>query len=105
MLNDLNTEQLAKIGLVRDGADLSISVPDDANIYAMTVGAQMAAGNGERVAMIFEQPDGVTTLTFGEVDRAATRTCATWDLDGAALWPCTPATAPRRQLPIWQSAR
>jgi acetyl-CoA synthetase len=76
MLNDLNTEQLAKIGLVRDGADLSISVPDDANIYAMTVGAQMAAGNGERVAMIFEQPDGVTTLTFGEVDRAATALAA-----------------------------
>ena len=76
MLNDLNTEQLAKIGLVRDGADLSISVPDDTNIYAMTVGAQMAAGNGERVAMIFEQPDGVTTLTFGEVDRAATALAA-----------------------------
>jgi acetyl-CoA synthetase len=76
MLNDLNADQLAKIGLVRDGVDLSISVPDDANIYSMTVGAQIAAGNGERVAMIFEQPDGVTTWTFGEVDRAATALAA-----------------------------
>jgi acetyl-CoA synthetase len=72
MLNDLNAEQLARIGLVRNGADLSISVPDDANIYNMTVGAQMAAGNGKRVAMVFEQPGGVTSWTFGEVDRAAT---------------------------------
>lgn len=76
MLNDLNADQLAKIGLVRDGVDLSISVPDDANIYSMTVGAQIAAGNGERVAMIFEQPDGVTTWTFGEVDHAATALAA-----------------------------
>lgn len=76
MLNDLNADQLAKIGLVRDGVDLSISVPDDANIYSMTVGAQIAAGNGEHVAMIFEQPDGVTTWTFGEVDHAATALAA-----------------------------
>ena len=76
MLNDLNTEELAKIGLVRGKTGLSISVPDDANIYAMTVGAQLAAGKGERLAMIFEQADGVTRWTFNQIDQAATALAA-----------------------------
>lgn len=76
MLDKLTTQELADIGLVRRDGNLTISISENANIYAMTVGKQLAAGNGDRIAMIFEQPDEVSRWTFNQIDRAATTLAA-----------------------------
>lgn len=76
MLDHMTADELAKIGLERNASGLAITIPDDANIYAMTVGAQIAAGNGPRIAMIFEQDDGVARWTFDQIDQSSTALAA-----------------------------
>lgn len=76
MLDNMNAAELAKIGLERNATGPSIVIPADANIYAMTVGAQIGAGNGSRVAMIFEQADGVATWTFDQIEQSSTALAA-----------------------------
>lgn len=76
MLDSMNTQDLARIGLERNAAGLAITIPADANIYAMTVGAQVAAGNGQHIAMIFEDGDTVATWTFEQIDQSSTSLAA-----------------------------
>lgn len=68
---------LARIGLKRSGNALQISVPEDANIYHMTVGAQLAAERQNGQALVFETATGaLQTWTFGEVDAQASALAA-----------------------------
>lgn len=76
MLENMTSQELARIGLERGESGLAITVPADANIYAMTVGAQVAAGNGQRIAMIFEDTGGVATWTFEQIDQSSTALAA-----------------------------
>jgi acetyl-CoA synthetase len=76
-LKALAPQELAALNLqVVDGA-LRIVWPEDANLYHMSVGRQLSAGSGHRVALIFEDNEGcVYTQTFAEVDAAATSLAA-----------------------------
>jgi len=71
MLHHWNAQELGDIGLARNSDGYDILIPADANIYSMTVGAQIAAGRGDSPAMIFERDGGVETLTFADVDTQA----------------------------------
>lgn len=71
MFENWSDDRLAGIGLRRTPQGLEIIIPDDANIYAMTVGRQMALGHGGRPAMTFEQDSCVETLSFADVDGKA----------------------------------
>lgn len=63
---------LADIGLTRRDGGIAIDLPPDANIYHMTVGAQIAAGRQSAPAMIFETADGsLQRWSFGEIDAQA----------------------------------
>ena len=74
---DWTEDALAGIGLKRTGAGVEIDIPVDANIYAMTVGRQLASGRADVEAMIFERPDGAhERWTFGQIDAAATALAA-----------------------------
>lgn len=64
--------QLSAIGLRRDKGKICIVIPPNANIYHMTVGAQIQAGNGHKSAMIYENSDGIIDrYTFDDIDRTA----------------------------------
>ena len=77
MFETWNAAQLSKIGLSREGDTVQIDIPADANIYAMTVGAQMAAGHHDAAAMIFETASGaLEKWSFGEIDQQATALAA-----------------------------
>lgn len=66
-------QDLADIGLVRKNESIEIAISPDANIYHMTVGAQIKAGRHDAPAMIFEKPDGtVLRWSFGDIDSQAT---------------------------------
>lgn len=74
---DWTEDALAGIGLKRSGAGVEIDIPADANIYAMTVGRQLAAGRADETAMIFERPDAtLEQWSFGQIDAAATSLAA-----------------------------
>lgn len=73
MFTDWTADQLAHIGLKRTKTGVEIDIPEDANIYAMTVGRQIAEGRANAPAMVFEKPDGTLEhWSFGQVDDAAT---------------------------------
>ena len=77
MFADWRDEDLARIGLKREGTALAIHIPTDANIHAMTVGRQLDRGHADAPAMIYERPDGsLERWTFGEIDAAATALAA-----------------------------
>lgn len=66
-------DALAGIGLARRNDTIEIDIAPDANIYHMTVGAQIKAGRQDAPAMVFELPDGsVQRWTFGDIDAQAT---------------------------------
>ena len=68
---------LAGIGLRRTGDGVEIDIPTDANIYHMTVGAQIKAGRTNAPAMIFETADGsVERWSFGDIEGQATALAA-----------------------------
>lgn len=68
---------LASIGLRRAKGAIEIDIPQDANIYHMTVGAQISAGRSAAPAMIFEHPDGsVERWSFGDIEAQATALAA-----------------------------
>ncbi|SOH92198.1 acetyl-CoA synthetase [Monaibacterium marinum] len=67
-----SADDLAKIGLIRQDGAIAIDIAPDANIYHMTVGAQIAAGRQDARAMTFEGVDGsLQNWTFGEIDAQA----------------------------------
>lgn len=66
-------DDLANIGLVRHQGSVQIHIPQDANIFHMTVGAQLEAGRADAPAMIFEKDDGaIERWSFGDIDVQAT---------------------------------
>ncbi len=68
-----SADKLANIGLVRSGDAVAIDIAPDANIYHMTVGAQIKAGRQDAPAMVFEKPDGsLAHWSFGDIDAQAT---------------------------------
>jgi acetyl-CoA synthetase len=69
---------LARLNLSRQDGQLRIVWSPDANIHHMTLGRHLGPQDRDSPALIFEAPDGsVSTLTFAEVDRAATGLAAT----------------------------
>lgn len=64
-------QELAQIGLRRAQHGFEIIIPEDANIYTMTVGRQIALGKGASRAMSFEHKGELETLSFADVDRQA----------------------------------
>lgn len=67
-----SADDLATIGLIRQNGAIAIDIAPDANIYHMTVGAQIAAGRQDARAMTFEGADGALQhWTFGEIDAQA----------------------------------
>jgi len=69
--------ELANIGLARTDDGIKIDIPQDANIYHMTVGAQIKAGRSAAPAMIFEHGDGtIERWSFGDIDAQATALAA-----------------------------
>ena len=69
---DWTDTDLARIGLKRAAGGIEIDLPADANIYKMTVGAQIEAGRADAPAMYFERADGsVEHWSFGQVENAA----------------------------------
>lgn len=85
-MNPLQTwtdEALATLNLFRNGTEMQIRYPENANIYAMTLGRHLGPGDCGRTALIFEAPDGtVSRQTFAEVDRASTGLAATLRANG-----------------------
>jgi acetyl-CoA synthetase len=73
-LDVLSTHALAALHLKRDAADqCAIIWPADYNIFSATVGRFLTPEHRDNPSMIFEASDGhVTTLSFAEVDAAAT---------------------------------
>ena len=73
-LDPLSTDTLTALHLNRDGnGRYAITWPDDYNIYSATVGRYLGPEHRDNPAMIFEDGVGdVTTLSFAEVDAAAT---------------------------------
>ncbi len=73
-LETLSPDALAALHLSRNAkGSYDITWPDDYNIYAATVGRFLGPNDRDKPAMIFEAPDGsVTTMSFAEVDAAAT---------------------------------
>ena len=68
---------LAALNLARVDGGLRIVIPEDANIYHMTLGKHLGPGARDRVAIGLEDADGgVTRLTFAEVEDAATALAA-----------------------------
>ena len=73
IFKDWSANALAEIGLSHSGEDVKINMPADANLYHMTVGAQIEAGRHDAPAMIFEKPDGtLERWSFGDIDAQAT---------------------------------
>ena len=73
MFKDWPARALADIGLSRVSEGVKIDIPADANLYHMTVGAQLDAGRHAAPAMIFERPDGsLEHWSFGDIDAQAT---------------------------------
>ncbi len=69
-LDNWTVEALARIGLERKDGLLSIAIPEDSNLYAMTVGRYLGADHRDRRAITLEHPDGSTEhLTFAEVEQ------------------------------------
>lgn len=66
-------EDLAAIGLQRRDGAIAIDIPQAANIYHMTVGAQIKAGRHDAPAMIFETADGtLMRWSFADIDAQST---------------------------------
>jgi len=76
-MDNWSDEALADIGLERTDGAFRINIPDDANIYSMTVGRYLDAASRDRLAMRFEQSDGSTRdYSFADIDAAATALAA-----------------------------
>jgi len=73
-LDTLSPDALAALHLTRDAPGrYAITWPADYNIYTATVGRYLGREDRDKPAMIFEAADGgVTTMSFAEVDAAAT---------------------------------
>ncbi len=77
-LQSLGNDALAELHLQRNSpGTYAITWPDDYNIYTATVARFLGPETRDNPAMIFEAPDGrVTTMSFAQVDAAATSLAA-----------------------------
>lgn len=73
-MRSLSPDEQSSLYIERDAnGRYAIIWPEDYNIYSATVGRFLGPRNRNRTAMIFEDPSGaITTMTFAEVDAAAT---------------------------------
>ncbi|MEP4197725.1 MAG: AMP-binding protein [Aliishimia sp.] len=77
MFDAWTDDALAKIGLESRNGEIKIVIPSDANLYHMTVGAQLSEGRADAPALVFETEDGeLQRWTFGDVDMQATALAA-----------------------------
>ena len=68
-LNKLSDKDLFEIGLIRKDNEVKIYIPNDANIYNMTLGGYLSKEHINNPALIFEDKNGnVINYTFGEVE-------------------------------------
>lgn len=68
---------LNKLNLHAEEDQLRIKWPDDVNIFHMTLGKYLGEGDRNRTALIFEEAaDVVSTMSFAQVDAAATNLAA-----------------------------
>ena len=68
-LNKLSDKDLFEIGLIRKYNEVKIYIPNDANIYNMTLGGYLSKEHINNPALIFEDKNGnVINYTFGEVE-------------------------------------
>ncbi len=76
-LDGLSDEQLTALNLKRHNDTYEIVIPADANIYHMTLGRHLDPVSSARTAISLEEQDGsLTSLTFAEVEDAATALAA-----------------------------
>ena len=73
-LQSYGADALSQLHIERESSGkYAITWPDDYNIYSATVGRFLGPEDRDKPAMIFEEPGGdVTTMSFAEVDAAAT---------------------------------
>jgi len=77
MFEKWTDEALSGIGLERRQDAIGIVIPQNTNLYDLTVGAQMKAGRLDTPALVFETEDGsLQRWTFGDVDTQATALAA-----------------------------
>ena len=68
-LNKLSDKDLFEIGLIRKDNEVKIYIPNDANIYNMTLGGYLSKEHINNPALIFEDKNGnVINYSFGEVE-------------------------------------
>lgn len=76
-MDSWSEDQIARIGLERGNGRVAIAIPEDSNIYSMTVGRYLGPGARDRLALRLEEADGgLTDYSFGDVDRASTALAA-----------------------------
>ena len=74
----LPAAKLSELNLSAQQGQLEIHWPDDVNLFHMTLGKYLGEADRERIAILFEDPNGVvTTQSFAQVDAAATNLAAT----------------------------
>jgi acetyl-CoA synthetase len=68
---------VAGVGLRRVEDAIEIDIPQDANIYHMTLGAQIQAGRADALALVFEKDDGqIERWSFGDIEDQASALAA-----------------------------
>lgn len=76
-LDQLSDTELRALKLERQDNGVRIVIPQDANIYHMTLGRHLGAGDRDRAAIVYEDAQGlVQTQSFADVERAATSLAA-----------------------------
>lgn len=76
-LLQLPSAKLNEMNLHVAQGQLNIDWPSDVNLYHMTLGKYLGAADRDRIAILYEDPDGVvTTQSFAQVDVAATNLAA-----------------------------
>lgn len=76
-LDQLSDIELKALRLEQNDGDVRIVIPQDANIYHMTLGRHLGPEDRDRAAIIFEDPQGqIQSQSFAEVERAATSLAA-----------------------------
>ena len=76
-LDQLSDSKLTALRLEQKAGNVQIVIPEDANIYHMTLGRHLGPKDRDRAAIIFEKPQGqIQTQSFAEIDDAATSLAA-----------------------------
>jgi len=72
-LSKFSDIDLDAIGLERENNEVKIKIPDEANIYKMTLGRYLNNEDINKKAIIYEKDNGeIETFSFGEIEKLAT---------------------------------